>query len=129
MYWRISLYRGYLFYIKTLRNFIEIIQYERIGKPFHEYRFWNGSIVRFSHIQSARFIFKEIWMEKTYTKRYPKNQKPKIVVDIGANIGLFSMLAIHRWQDCHVYAYEPAPDNFSLLSQNIKLSRLNSITP
>lgn len=45
-------------------------------------------------------------------------------VDLGANIGSFAVLAASR--GAHVTAYEPDPDSFSLLSENIALNRLGS---
>ena len=40
------------------------------------------------------------------------------IVDIGANIGTFSMTAHHSYPDAHIYAFEPHPDNFELLKKN-----------
>jgi FkbM family methyltransferase len=39
-----------------------------------------------------------------------------LVVDIGANIGAFSVAALQR--GCEVYAFEPEPSNFELLRVN-----------
>ena len=42
------------------------------------------------------------------------------VVDIGANIGYYTLLCARRAGSAgQVYAFEPAPENFSLLQQNI----------
>jgi FkbM family methyltransferase len=40
------------------------------------------------------------------------------VLDIGANVGAFSLWALHRWPGCSVDAYEPHPGTFELLRQN-----------
>ena len=51
-----------------------------------------------------------------------------VVLDIGANIGyyslLFSKLVGNRGK---VYAFEPDPDNYQLLSKNVKLNNLQNI--
>lgn len=36
---------------------------------------------------------------------------PKTVLDIGANIGAFSLRAASMWPDCVIQAYEPLPDS------------------
>jgi FkbM family methyltransferase len=46
--------------------------------------------------------------------------KEPVVLDIGANVGAFSWAAIKRkWPDATVYAYEPHPDTFALLQDNV----------
>eukprot|EP00741_Cyanophora_paradoxa_P014286 tig00020780_g13778.t1 len=47
-----------------------------------------------------------------------------IVVDIGANMGLFSILAAELWPQARVYAYEPAPRAFAFLQHNIRANNL-----
>jgi len=48
-----------------------------------------------------------------------------VVIDIGANIGTFSMF-IYDFAD-KIYAIEPAPDNYDLLSKNVKENNLTKI--
>ena len=42
------------------------------------------------------------------------------VVDIGAHIDIFSMLAARRGPNVRVHAFEPEQDNFSLLQANVE---------
>ncbi|OGC38557.1 hypothetical protein A2155_00105 [candidate division WWE3 bacterium RBG_16_52_45] len=53
---------------------------------------------------------------------YGRTSPGKIVVDVGASLGSFSLDAAR--QRAKVLAYEPAPESFELLSQNTKLNRL-----
>jgi FkbM family methyltransferase len=41
------------------------------------------------------------------------------VLDLGANYGAFSIWATHRWPGCLVHAYEPHPETFVTLRENI----------
>lgn len=43
-----------------------------------------------------------------------------IVIDLGANVGSFTIWAMNRWKDAVVHAYEPNPGNFALLQKNVK---------
>jgi FkbM family methyltransferase len=45
-----------------------------------------------------------------------------VVIDIGAHIGIFSVYISKK--ACRVFAYEPIPENYYLLKQNIKLNNL-----
>jgi len=43
-----------------------------------------------------------------------------IVVDAGANMGVFSIFVATTYPHCTIYAFEPAPNTFMALSQNTK---------
>jgi FkbM family methyltransferase len=53
----------------------------------------------------------------------------QIVVDVGANIGIYSVV-LAKWvgKQGHVFAFEPAPDNIKLLRKTIKLNQFDNIT-
>lgn len=50
-----------------------------------------------------------------------------LVVDIGAHIGGFAVLAGDYAKYGTIYAFEPFPDNFKLLKENIELNTLSNI--
>jgi FkbM family methyltransferase len=48
------------------------------------------------------------------------------ILDVGANIGLFSLFALTRWPDAHVVGLEPDPANFALLRRAQKDNALGA---
>lgn len=64
---------------------------------------------------------------KAYDPVLDRLSPTDIVVDGGANIGVFSLLAARRAG--LVYAVEPNPNNFDLLSQNLLLNRATNVVP
>jgi len=66
--------------------------------------------------------------EKTYIS--PKFQilSNDVVVDIGANIGVFNIYAAKKTKN-KVYAFEPFPDNYKILKNNIFQNKLDNIQP
>ncbi|MFX0206160.1 MAG: FkbM family methyltransferase [Candidatus Hodarchaeota archaeon] len=67
--------------------------------------------------------------EKTYVDFfYSKVQSGHVVVDIGAYIGYFSLLASERvGNDGCIYAFEPVPRNYKRLMKNFKLNRVENV--
>jgi len=53
----------------------------------------------------------------------------KVVLDVGASTGLFSMLAAVGCAERQVHAFEPAPETFQYLTENLKENGFTNITP
>lgn len=49
----------------------------------------------------------------------PGMREPKTILDIGANIGAFSVWALSKWPDARVVAYEPWPSNAEMFRGNL----------
>lgn len=75
--------------------------------------------------EEAHFIYKEIFQDHTYdVAELPDNA---FIVDVGANIGMFTLYMKQRYPSSKVLAFEPAPETFGTLSQNIKLHQIEGI--
>ena len=61
-------------------------------------------------------------------KRY-FNLKKGIFVDIGANIGRYTIMQAKKLKVGKVIAIEPEPRNFEILKKNIKLNNLENVIP
>ena len=53
--------------------------------------------------------------------------EPDIIIDGGANIGMFAVQATSEFPNAKVVCYEPDPDNFQVLCRNISLNKLNNV--
>ena len=56
---------------------------------------------------------------------FSKKINSDILIDIGANIGFYSILSSDRFEQ--IYSFEPNDRNFKLLKKNIKKNKLNNI--
>ncbi len=76
------------------------------------------------------YIISSSWEELT-TEMFKKVVKEgDIVVDLGANLGYFTLLAAKLvGPKGKVYAFEPEPINYSLLLQNIALNGYDNVVP
>jgi FkbM family methyltransferase len=68
-------------------------------------------------------VVREIWEENVYEVKDTHFNRGGVVVDIGANIGTFSVYAAHF--GATVYAVEPEPHNREALEKNIVLNKMN----
>jgi FkbH-like protein/FkbM family methyltransferase len=64
------------------------------------------------------YVYKEIFEEHCYLKHGIHLQDNDIIVDIGANIGLFSLFVLSHCANPQIYAFEPAPAVYELLKAN-----------
>jgi len=71
------------------------------------------------------YILGEVFGEEVYAPRLSFDGEPGLVVDLGANIGSFSVWAARRWPAANILAVEMEGENFSLLKENIELNALN----
>ena len=53
----------------------------------------------------------------------------KVVLDVGASTGLFSLLAAAGCAERQIHAFEPAPETFQYLTENLKKNGFSNITP
>ena len=67
-----------------------------------------------------RLIY-EILLKTGYKSEYwlPECINPQVILDIGANIGIASIYFTNRFPSAKIYAFEPMPENYSLLTKNI----------
>lgn len=71
--------------------------------------------------------FYSICFMGTYDWFLTKLSQADVLVDGGANIGVFSILAASRCK--WIYAIEPHPSNYALLCQNLKANHVTNVTP
>lgn len=56
-----------------------------------------------------------------------KNKNPKVIIDIGANIGDSSIYFAKKFPKAKIYAIEPNREVFNILNQNIELNGFKNI--
>ncbi len=113
--------------VKQIRNWpVYFLDYAGLMKDNRVvYIFNSGTKISTRLGTSDRNIINEVWLTDVYQPKGFEIKKGDIVLDIGAHIGTFSLLA-SLVADA-VYAYEPAPENFEVLQQNITMNRAKNI--
>jgi FkbM family methyltransferase len=71
-------------------------------------------------------IFYEIFWRKTYEHPVSKEYEVNTIVDLGANIGMSSLYFSQQFPTAMIYAVEPDPFNFDMLTANLSEEILQS---
>jgi len=73
-------------------------------------------------------IIREIFVHNVYNNILSSNKISNhggtVGVDIGAHIGLFSVLAAAKLKHVRIFSFEPLPENYRLLQENICINNL-----
>jgi FkbM family methyltransferase len=72
-------------------------------------------------------LYRLMFAEDEYHLRRYSLPRGSTIVDIGAHIGWFTLSAAAFVPDAAIFAYEPAPENFRLLVDNIALNGLTNV--
>lgn len=88
------------------------------------FKYYSGKEVEVP--QRMMHTYKECFFDETYFKGMPRNliaTPINTIVDIGANVGYFSLFMLNNFPKASVYSYEPIPMNFALLSKYAQLNK------
>jgi FkbM family methyltransferase len=76
------------------------------------------------------FVIKEVFIHQTYKDILPLIAEGDVrFVDVGANIGCFSVWLAQQRNAVFSYCFEPEPDSFRLLRFNLSLNRCEGVAP
>jgi FkbM family methyltransferase len=95
--------------------------------PLVSCRLRNGSLMNLNLTveQEARTYLVGDWEPATVA--FILSQRPRVVFDVGANIGLVAIPLAQKLPDCRVYAFEPHPANTLRLHENIELNGVSNV--
>ncbi|MCZ0786627.1 FkbM family methyltransferase, partial [Dickeya solani] len=81
----------------------------------------NGMEVAHLKPYETSYLYEEIFVEKTYAKHGISFQQGDVIVDIGGNIGMFSLFATTQCPDLRIFSCEPSPISYAILRKNLAL--------
>jgi FkbM family methyltransferase len=82
---------------------------------------WSGRDVFYRSGTADPFVLYQVLLKSGKKAEYyvPPALKPKVIVDIGSNIGA-SIIYFHRqFPDAKIFGFEPHPDTFRILEKNV----------
>jgi FkbM family methyltransferase len=119
--------KTYFFLLRKFRNSVAMIQnlrhggYLSDGPVMEKVVFWSGKTVTHPPQRGGLMpILLELWYQNTYRiGQFYTPAAGDVVIDVGAHVGLFTLLIMNSQPACRVLAIEPSPENFSCLKSNV----------
>jgi len=56
-------------------------------------------------------------------------EQAEVVIDVGANVGIYSLIAAVNNRQCSVYGFEPVPFIYKYFARNVKANNLSNLQP
>jgi phthiocerol/phenolphthiocerol synthesis type-I polyketide synthase E len=86
--------------------------------PVRRHTLPNGLEVAYQSKAELLQFYDDIFEKRVYTRHGITLRDGDCVFDVGANIGMFTLFAAHHVAGARIFAFEPAPPLFAILSAN-----------
>jgi FkbM family methyltransferase len=117
----LKIIKEYKTWMKAYLDYLGFLK--KRGLKIHKMR--NGTKYLFRPRTEDFGIINEIYVVKEYHPLIKYIHKNSIIIDIGAQMGVFSIFAANKDKNVRVYSYEPYSPNFNLLKKNISLNKMS----
>ena len=109
--------------ISNLKNWDAYLFYKMGGKKKDEFTFQLRNNYSVTVPRAIQPEFKESVFEEVYFKHLPEEifrRENPVVIDIGANVGFFTISALFKLKKPRVISFEPMKRNFLQLQKNLE---------
>jgi FkbM family methyltransferase len=114
---------------RAVRPSLPFFTGEALGRGARDYVVRaNGAPIHIEHGTTDAATMDQAFLQRVYEPSTAADAavralgRPPVVLDLGANIGMFSVWAARRWPGAQVIAVEPLPRNATLLHRNLELA-------
>lgn len=114
-----------MFFVRMYKNWCTIVSRLMKHRQSTKFVLRNGTVFECPKQNNTLGIIEEIFYNNCYTPNFAIKEND-VIVDIGANIGVFSVFAAQKTKN-FVYAFEPVPENFVFLQKNIEANKVGNV--
>jgi len=105
------------------------VYYKLINDKFVIFKTKTGLRIKIRVRSTDLMALTNVWMINEYDVEDFEINTNDTVIDIGAHIGLFSLLVSQLCKTGKILSFEPARENFDLLVSNLKLNHIENVLP
>jgi FkbM family methyltransferase len=118
-----------IFVVKYFEQPLTILKRQAKREDVQVAKLRKGGIFNTFGYGSAASGLYRIWGDYEYGIRPRDVKKYRTVIDVGANVGLFSVFCGLLNPECKIFCFEIGKDNYEKLKQNIKNCKLKNVIP
>lgn len=112
--------------IREYENWTELAKSIVKGDPPCHVILGNGARIDSPRNNPLLYIMCEVFFRKVYNPKSLPIEPDDVVVDLGANVGVFTLFAAQRTRNM-IYAIEPFPENVEFLNRNVATNGLRNV--
>jgi len=101
-----------------------LIFWKLLRIPLHEENIFNNKL-QFFHYSIFLSLFEDLYLNDEYFVQLPKNPT---IIDLGSEVGLSVFYFKTIYPTARVLAFEPDPESFHLLSNNVKNNKMKKVS-
>ena len=105
------------------------VYYKLINDKFVIFKTKTGLRIKIRVRSTDLMALTNVWMINEYDVEDFEINTNDTVIDIGAHIGLFSLLVSQLCKTGKILSFEPVSENFDLFVSNLKLNHIENILP
>lgn len=91
-----------------------------------QYKLPNGQTVFHINGSETRFLYKEIFENRSYLRHGLALKRGACIFDVGGNIGLGTLFFHNTCADARLFVFEPSPSSFEVLKANVHAHRIQA---
>jgi FkbM family methyltransferase len=111
-----------------LQGFVHAESVDEISENMLRLTFPGGlEFYTVSNVFEAELLYNEIWVIEEYLQAGISLDNITCIIDVGANVGLFTLFVKSRCPGATMYAIEPIEENFEILQRNVRLHELDHV--
>jgi FkbM family methyltransferase len=118
-----------LWLLQNFKNGWEMVKYIRKPHPIDKVTLWNGQEIYHPQCKGLVEALIEIWHENIYLAHDIASQikDGDVILDVGANVGLFSIQYAKLKPNTKIISLEPFPVNFQCLQKNLDSFKIKNV--
>ncbi|HMQ79585.1 MAG TPA: FkbM family methyltransferase [Ignavibacteria bacterium] len=114
--------------LNSLVTFYRLKYLTKEDKDIHRLNLRNGLALNVNKNQGDLTTLFEVFVDEDY--KFGENSNEQInILDIGANVGYFSLYISKKFPNAKIFSFEPFPDTFVRLNEHFSGNNVKNVTP
>ena len=117
--------------LKLFRNWhlYPLVYFKLVKAPLIHFQTRNNLRITLRTDSTDLMALTNVWLTKEYSKSGFEVKNNDVIIDVGAHIGLFSLLISKQCMSGKIFCFEPILENYELLVKNLQENHISNVYP